>query len=95
MERRGLKALLITNPKNVFYLTGKETGRVLIEKNTASLWVKELYREIDTEFYEQEGYPLKVHSLEKNIIKRYLKKRKLKELGVENLRIKSFKNLKK
>jgi len=95
MENKGVRALLLFNPKNAFYLTGKETGYVLITKSLAVLWVKELYKKIHQDFYEKENYPFKVNTWEKDAIKKYVKKRNFKDLWVENLRVDQFKNLKK
>jgi len=96
IKEKGVNGFLIIKPKNILYLTGKETGISLITENSAELWVKDLYREIYSNFYEHQNYPLRVKSLEKNAIKEYVKRKKFKNLLVESdLKIENLKNLKK
>lgn len=94
MEKEGIDALLTFHPKNILYLTGKETGgKVLITKDEAILWVKEVYKGIHEDFYSQKGYSFEVKLDEKNTVKKTIEKSKLKEIWVENLRILNFKKL--
>ena len=40
LEREGVDAILLSNSNNIKYLTGKETGRALISKESSVLWVR-------------------------------------------------------
>lgn len=42
LESEGIDAILLSNPNNIRYLTGKETGRVLISRESSVIWVREL-----------------------------------------------------
>jgi len=90
-----ISALLITNPKNVLYLTGKDSGSVLITKNSEELWVKDFYREIYSDFYRQNSYPLEIFHGDRDSFIRYVKRKKFKNLWIENISVESFKTLKK
>lgn len=95
MEKNGINAFLISNPRNVEYLTGRDTGRILLTKNKDLLWVKKLYWEIYYDLYSSRGYPFDVEVYEKNSIKRKIKKSRIRKLAVENLNFLGYDKLKK
>ncbi len=93
LEDNKLDALLITNPKNLLYFTGKDTGRALIMRNDAVLWVKELYRDLYSEIYSNAGYEFDLRIYEEGTIKNLINKSKIKRVGVENMGISEFNRL--
>lgn len=95
MEKNGINAFLISNPRNVEYLTGMDTGRILLTKNKDLLWVKELYLDIYSDLYSCRDYPFDVEVYEKNIIKRKIKRSRIRKLAVENLNFLDYDKLKK
>jgi len=95
LENNEIDALLVTNPKNLRYLTGKDTGRVLIRGNDAFLWVKELYGDLYSELYSNEGYEFELRIYEKDAIKNFINKSRIKRLGIENIGISEFNRLSK
>jgi len=80
LKSEGIDAILLSNPNNMRYLTGKGTGRALISKDSSVLWVRELYLELYSFSKEFD-----VRSGEEDAIKRYIKDSNIKRLAVENL----------
>ena len=95
MEKKGINSFLISNPRNVEYLTGRDTGRILLTKDKDFLWVKELYLDIYSDLYSSSGYPFDVEVYEKNSIKRKIKRSRIRKLAVENLNFLDYDKLKK
>lgn len=97
MEEKGVGALFLSGQKNILYTTGKESGRVLLTRDEAILFLKELYKEIDFEFYFQKNYGFEIREIDnkKKSIVKTIKKLKIKKLCVENLMIEEFNKLKK
>jgi len=95
MEKKEINSFLISNPRNVEYLTGRDTGRILLTKDKDFLWVKELYLDIYSDLYSSSGYPFDVEVYEKNSIKRKIKKSRIRKLAVENLNFLDYDKLKK
>jgi Xaa-Pro aminopeptidase len=99
MEDEGIRALLLLNPKNLLYLTGKKTGKILININKndkATLWVKDLYKEINSNFYSSKiitnEFDIIVES--EDSLKKEIKELEIKELWVEeNLKVGSFRKI--
>jgi len=89
MECEGIESLLVSNPKNVGYLTGKETGRILLSKDQDTLWTRELYTEMHSDLYFGKGYPFEVAVYEKDAVKR-----KIADLGIENIAVENMPFLK-
>ena len=93
METEGIDALLITDPKNLTYLTGIGTGQALITQEDAMLWVKDLYMKIHEDLYFNEKYEFDVREYEKDAIKKKFRefknnsKSKLKNFRIENIGI--------
>ncbi len=95
MEKKEINSFLISNPRNVEYLTGRDTGRILLTKDKDFLWVKELYLDIYSDLYSSSGYPFDVEVYEKNSIKRKIKRSRIRKLAVENLNFLDYDKLKK
>lgn len=94
IERENLDAILVSIPENILYLTGNDSGQVLISKDDAILWVKDLYRKIHRDLYSGRGYVFDIRTYGKDIIGKEIKKLKIKKLGIENLTIKNYNKLK-
>ncbi len=82
LEREGVDAILLSNPSNLRYLTGNETGRALISKDIAVLWLRELYMDIYSFSREFD-----VRAEEKDAIRHYIEKSGIKKLAIENIPI--------
>jgi len=95
LENNEIDALLVTNTKNLRYLTGRDTGRALIGRNDAFLWVKELYLDLYSELYSNEGYEFEVRIYEEGAIRKFINKSRIKRLGIENIGISEFNRLSK
>ena len=95
MEDSGIVALLILNPKNLFYLTGVNTGNALLTQESAILWVKDLYYGIHRELYSDETYAFEVKTYDEGAVKEYLNKSSLREVGIGNLGVNQYNKLKK
>jgi len=93
MEATGIRALLVTGPKNVEYLTGRDTGRVLVTLDGDFLWTKELYKELYAGLYSDKNYPYAVNVYEKDAIKAQVKKMRIRKLSVDNLPCFSYEKL--
>lgn len=93
IEGQNLDAIFISIPENLLYLTGKDSGHVLITKDDAILWVKDLYRKIYRDLYSSKDYVFNVRTYKKDIIRGQIKKLRIKNLGVENLTVKNYNKL--
>ncbi|MBU4266960.1 MAG: Xaa-Pro peptidase family protein [Candidatus Altiarchaeota archaeon] len=80
LESEGIDAILLSNPNNIRYLTGKETGRVLISRESSVIWVRELYLELYSFSPEFD-----VRADEEDAVRHYIKDSNIKKLAVENL----------
>lgn len=95
MEECGLDGFLVTKERNVQYLTGKSTGRALVLGDEAVLWVRDLYSEVYSGTYSQKNYPYSVREAAKDAIKKFINRRKIRKLGVENVGVCEFQALTK
>jgi len=86
LDKEGIDAILLSNPRNLRYLTSKETGKLLITKSDSVLWVRELYKELYSFSPE-----FNVRIDEKDALRDYLKNAGIKKLAVENLPISLYK----
>jgi Xaa-Pro aminopeptidase len=84
MDERKIDSLLISNPKNVLYLTGRESGRLLLSKKQAFLWVRDLYLGVYKDLYKSSGYPIEVLPYEKDAIAKKARRLNLKSVGIEH-----------
>lgn len=80
LESEGIDAILLSNSNNIRYLTGKETGRVLISRDSSVIWVRELYLELYSFSPEFD-----VRADEEDAVRHYIKESNIKKLAVENL----------
>jgi Xaa-Pro aminopeptidase len=95
MNEGGLDGFLVYKDRNIQYLTGKSTGRALVLKDDAVLWVRGLYSKVYSETYSQKDYPYSVREASKDAIKNFINRRKIKRLGVENIGVSEFQALSK
>lgn len=93
LEKNSLDALLVVNPRNVRYLTGRDAGRVLIMKDQAFLWTKRLYKEIYSTAYSHKDYEFKVLIYEKDVIKNFINGSQIRKLGIENIGVMDYRRL--
>jgi Xaa-Pro dipeptidase len=66
-------ALYSQEEADLRYLTGRDTGRVLVTPDRCVLWVKEIYSELYSSTYSLPGYPLQVRTYDKEDVKRTLR----------------------
>lgn len=100
MEEQKISAVLITDKRNVFYLTGKSFGNLLITKNLEMLFLGDLYRKIYEEFYEHKKHIFETYQIESKEeffkkLSEILKKLKIKLLLVDNKNVETLENLKR
>jgi len=95
LEENSLNAYLVSSTPNLLYLTGIETGKVLITTKHSYLWVKELYFELYENFLGNDNYPFKVKVYREGVIPHKISRLKLRKIGVENLPVLSYRRLKK
>ena len=93
MDVNGMDALLVTAPKNVLYLSGRDTGRLLLTCDGDFLWTRELYKEIYQDFYSDRRYPHEVLIYEKDAVKNHIRGMGIKCLYVDNPPVMAFEKL--
>lgn len=84
MRVRGVTAYYVTEDYDVRYLSGKDTGRVLVTNQDAILWVRGVYAELYDRTYSLRGYPLEVRVYEKGDLKKTLRSLRSKTVGVSS-----------
>ena len=84
MGRTGLSALYSSDPKDVLYLSGRDSGRVLVTGSEATLWVRDIYSELYDSTYSLRGYPLKVRAHSKEEVKAALRGLRSRAVGVSS-----------
>jgi Xaa-Pro aminopeptidase len=84
MAARDLPAMLVTEDYDARYLTGRETGRVLISEGQAILWVKDIYLDLYRDLYDFRGYPLEVRVQEKNSLRDAIRSLRGKTVAVSS-----------
>jgi len=84
MAERGLGAFYVSKEADVRYLTGAETGRLLLTSKGGVLWVKDFYKELYDSIYESRGYPFDVRVQDKDDVKRTLRGLRQKAIGVSS-----------
>jgi len=89
------EAIILLKAVNLFYLTGKDLGTAIITQDENVLWLKDLYIEHYSDFYLDENYPFSVRNYDKEDIKRFIEKSKIRILWIENLNLTTIDNLKK
>jgi Xaa-Pro aminopeptidase len=95
MEEKGMDALLVTAPKNTTYLSGRDTGRLLLTKEGNFLWTREIYKELYSDFYCDKKYPMDVMIYEKDAVKNCISELGIKCLHVDNPPVLGFESMKK
>ncbi len=95
MEEKKIDKLLVTAPKNTTYLSGRDTGRLLLTRDEDFLWTREIYKEIYSDLYDDKKYPLEVMLYEKDAIKNQVKKLGIKCLHVDNPSVMGFQSMEK
>jgi len=95
MEEKDMEALLVTASKNTTYLTGRDTGRLLLTKFGNFLWTRDIYKEIYFDFYCDKKYPMDVMIYEKDAVKNRIKELGIKCLYVDNPHVLVFESMKK
>ncbi|HHQ45074.1 MAG TPA: aminopeptidase P family protein [Candidatus Altiarchaeales archaeon] len=95
MERDGVDHLFLTSAESLFYFSGFDSGRLLVSRMDAVLWVKDVYFQLNRGFYGRKGFPLKVRVFKKGDISRAVKARKIRVLYTEDLAKSKFDALRK
>lgn len=91
----GIDALLVSKPSNVMYLTGRETGYILITENSLILWIKDIYRDLYSEIYSRSNHISELRDYDKGVIAPCINEIGIKKLGVENISVSSYERLRK
>lgn len=94
MEYTGINAMFISKPENVFYLTGKETGRVVLTRQSATVWVKGIYYELYREFY-RENCPIPVRKYDDKRMMDHIRSVPYRKWALEDVSIRQYTLLKK
>lgn len=82
-----IDALYVSNPKNVLYLSGRESGRILLTKNRGFLWVRDLYIKLYSNLYNSKRYPLEVILYNSDEVVKKVKSLRCRKLGVDNVNL--------
>ncbi|VVB54146.1 Xaa-Pro dipeptidase [uncultured archaeon] len=83
LEDAGEQALLVGNRRNVFYLTGKDAGRIVVTPDESVLFVRPLYRQLYSSLYGR-GFPHRVVDFEEGAIKGFLKKEGVRKVCLDS-----------
>jgi len=95
MEERGIGALLVTSSKNTAYLTGRDTGRLLVAGGDAFLWTREIYQDLYYDLYSDRKYPIQVLVSEKDAVKKKIAALGLQRLYVDDISVLGFERLRR
>ena len=90
-----IDALYVSNPKNVLYLTGRESGRILLTEKKAYLWVRDIYTKVYRNLYNSKNYPFEVGVYEDDSVEKKVKSLKCRTVGVEDVSVGYFKSIRK
>ncbi|MEO0249381.1 MAG: Xaa-Pro peptidase family protein [candidate division WOR-3 bacterium] len=80
-----LDALLVNGDENVRYLTGVDTGRVLIWRSGARFWLNEVYLD------RAKGSPVKPEAYEKDCVKKFIISKRFRRVGIDSISLKEYK----
>ncbi|MFH1126445.1 MAG: Xaa-Pro peptidase family protein [Candidatus Altiarchaeota archaeon] len=95
LESGGVDALYVSNPKNVLYLTGRESGRLLLTKRKGYLWVRNLYKELYSDLYSSKGYPCEVKVYRDMAVVDKVKFIGCRRLGVDNVSLSYYNTMRR
>lgn len=95
MASRGMKALFVSDPRNVRYLTGFESGYVVLSQRTASYFVKEHHLAVNRKRLSVESFPLDVHVLEPGAVKKRLRQLRAKRCCCDDRRSSAMRSLRR
>ncbi|ODS42237.1 MAG: hypothetical protein MSIBF_02560 [Candidatus Altiarchaeales archaeon IMC4] len=87
-------ALIVSDPRNILYLTGRETGTAILTRDSAELWVKDLYSKLYEDVYSAGSYPLEIEEYKKDAVKDFIKKSGFKNIGIGSVSVSSYDKLK-
>jgi len=87
LSKENLDAFLAGNDENVRYLSGVDTGRVLITSDEAIHWLAPVYSDMTAGVLEE-------RERKKDAIKDFLKEKKFKAVGTDDLPYSAYKELK-
>ncbi len=90
-----MTALHVSDPRNVRYLTGFESGYVVLSQRTASYFVKEHHRAVNRKRLGSRGFPLDVRVLEAGAVKNRLRKLRVKRCACDDRRATALQSLRK
>jgi Xaa-Pro aminopeptidase len=78
----GFSGVLVDSRVDVFYLTGRDCGRVLVTDGDAILWVKGFYRELYGSHYGMRGFPYDVRDLDRKVMAGDIRSTRKRRFGV-------------
>ncbi|MFH0861848.1 MAG: M24 family metallopeptidase [Candidatus Altiarchaeota archaeon] len=84
MGKVGAGAYFGSGEVDALYLTGRETGRVLVTQSSAVLWVKDVYLDLYHDLYSSGGYPLEVRVHDKGDVESFLRGMRSKSVCVSS-----------
>lgn len=82
MHAVGVSAFYATSEGDIRYLSGHDTGRVLVTNDCARLWVRDVYAELYDSTYSVRGYPLDVRVYDEDDVKGSLRAMRAKTVAV-------------
>lgn len=92
LKDSGFDALIISNPKNLYYVYGIDSGVGVLTKDEAVIFLNELDFEIyrSENKYETKNKEVELRIYEEGCIKKFLGEIEAKKIGVENISITHF-----
>lgn len=91
LENSGIDALIITKPKNLYYVFGIDSGTGILTKEKFVLFLNEL----DFEIYNKEESIIEKKIYKEGEIKKFLDEIKVLNVSIENVKIREFYEMEK
>ena len=86
MHEKKIHALYLSKPENIFYLTGKSAGNVLLTREKASLFAPPFFLKEYEKHYGVRNYPLKLFEHRRGQLKNIFTKLRCKKVAVDDLK---------
>ena len=90
-----IKSLIVTNPVNIFYLSGIDQGKMLITGDDAVLWLGEFDHALNYDKIESLKNFIDIRIFDREIFIKELKTLKEGRCGIENIKFDDFLKIKK
>ncbi|MFN3527527.1 MAG: M24 family metallopeptidase [Candidatus Altarchaeaceae archaeon] len=90
LEKSNIDALIITKPKNLYYVFGIDSGIGILTSENFSIFLNELDFEIYKEKKDKEDSNIEIKIYKEGEIKKFLDERNLSNVYVENIDVNKF-----